>query len=298
MRHRRSLLSTVGAVAVLTTAGLDVTDARAQQPPPAKLRTYVSPLEYYSPAYAVPAAGAAYLFYPGDTVQFEVAVVNKDSIPVAIQLGADPSTHLSLGLRAPAGDSTPITRQAWTLALDHVRLRPREAAEVLVAAGSSVVLHPDAALILPIAFSDTATWPTGLAVVSADVSLTCEPKCAVVPHANLFHFEARTTLDRIDRMETQYRRALRGLFAPDLDDAERALQALDAEDGNTASGLSLHGRVAERRGDRRAALNYYRAAEAALLSRRNGPDTKNMGTSFDDFLHNIRSSIRRLENVK
>ena len=80
--------------------------------------------------------------------------------------------------------------------------------------------------------------------------------------------------------------------------AELALQALDAEDGNTAMGLYLHARVAERRGQRIAAQKYYRNAEAVLLTRSDAPDVRKMGTGVDEFLHAIRYSIRRLEAAR
>jgi hypothetical protein len=254
-------------------------------------------LDYLAAVYAVPAAGADYLFYPEETVQFEALLLNKGSVPVTIRMSADPSTHISLSTRSALSDSTPLTRQAWTVASDQIRIRPRDSTEVLVGAGSSVVLHPDAALIIPITINDAAKWPIGSVIVAADWSLECEPACAVVPHSNVFRFEVRTTLDRIDRMESGYRRALRAFLAADWDGAEHALRLLDAEDSNTATGLNLHALVAERRGHRVAAHEYYRSAEAAL-SRSDAPDVKNMGSSFDEFLNTIRSSIRRLENVR
>lgn len=99
-------------------------------------------------------------------------------------------------------------------------------------------------------------------------------------------------------MERGYRRGLQAFLAQDWDGAELALQALDAEDGNTATGLYLHARVAERRGQRIAAQKYYRNAEAALLTRSDAPDVKTMGTGVGEFLHVIRSSIRRLEAAR
>ena len=183
--------------------------------PPVELRTYYSPLDYLAPAYAVPVAGAAYLFYPEDVVQFEVLLLNRGSVPAAILMSADPSAHISLSIRLALGDANPLPRQAWTVASDQIRIRRSDASEVLAAAGSSVVLHPGAALIFPIAFNDSASWPGGLVTVVADVSVACDPACAVVPFSNLLRFEARTTLNRIDRMEQGYRRALRAFLAKD-----------------------------------------------------------------------------------
>lgn len=288
----------LATVALVTAAlGLGTTDARAQQPP-VKLRTYYSPLHYLADVYAAPAAGAAYLFYPDELVQFEALVINKGTVPLAIRTSADLATHLSFGSRGSVGEPIQLPRDAWTLAADDVRIRPPEAADVPVAAGSSVVLHPDAALIFPIAFKPGITWPSGVVSVVIDFSFRCEPECTVVPFSNLFRFEMRTTLEPLDRMETAYRRALRAFFDKDWDAAERALQTLYAEAGRTPTGLHLHGRVAEARGDSIAALRHYRAAEAGLLAG-DAPDVKKRSTSFlDDFLHTIRSSIRRLAAAK
>ena len=45
--------------------------------PVAKLRTYVSPVDYLAPVYANPLPGATYLFYPGERVRVDVQVVNR-----------------------------------------------------------------------------------------------------------------------------------------------------------------------------------------------------------------------------
>jgi hypothetical protein len=263
-----------------------------------QLHTYYSPLNYLATAYAMPAAGAPYVFYPDDVVQFEAKLINKGTVPVSIQMRADPSTQISLSTRTRLGESTPLPRDTWTVASDEIRIQPSDATEVLVAAESSVVLHPGAALTFPLAFAPAATWPSGLVTVAIDFSLECQPVCTVVPFSNLFRFEVRTTLDRVDRMETEYRRALRAFFDRNWDAAERALQALYREGGATPTGLHLNGRIAEARGERTVALRHYRSAEASILAG-GAPDVKNRSTSFiDDILHTVRSSIRRLEAVK
>ena len=112
-----------------------------------QLHTYYSPLQYLATVYAVPAAGAPYVFYPEDVVQFEAKLINRGSVPVSIRMRADPSTQISLSTRTPLRESAQLPRDTWTVASDEFRIQPRDAPEVLVAADSSVVLHPDAALI-------------------------------------------------------------------------------------------------------------------------------------------------------
>lgn len=273
-------------------------DLLAQQPLPAvKLRTYIGPADYLAAVYAEPAAGANYLFYEEDPAGFEVGLVNKSSDPVSVRLDSQPSTHVALRIANPLGGSQAVARESWTMSSAGIRMHDDRGPDIPVAAGS-VVLQPDASLVFPIDFTRSAEWPRGAVALTADISLGCEPACAVEPFSNVFRFEIRATLERIDRIEQAYRRALRALLLKDLDAAEGALQALEAEHSNSLMALFLHARVAHQRGNRISALTYYRAAEATLLARSDALAMKRMGTGLDDFLHTIRTSIRWLETAK
>ena len=270
----------------------------AQAPVPSvNLRTFIRPADYLATVYADPQPGAGYLFYPEDRVKIEILLSNASSVPVSIQVNSDPSTHIAFRAEDGPDRSTYVQRERWSVSGD-LHTYGDGVAQVDVAPGTSFVLQPHANLVIPIDLGQAANWPSGVVVLLADVSLECRPTCRIVPHSNAFRFEVRTTFDRIDRMERAYRRALRSLFADDLDGTERALARIDAEYSNSVMSLYMRATVAERRGNRMNALRFYRAVEAALLSRSDAIAVRKLGVEIDEFLHAIRVSIQRLEAAR
>jgi hypothetical protein len=248
--------------------------------------------------YAEPAAGANYLFYPEDPASFELALVNGSSTPVSIRLGSEPVTHLTLRLPDSHGGSHAVGRQSWSLSSAGVRIRDHRAPDIPVSAGSAIVLQPDASLVFSVDLEPSAEWPRGVSELTADISIPCEPTCAVKPHANVFRFELRTKLERIDRIEQAYRRALRAFLVKDWDAAERALKALQAEHNDSLMAQYLYGRVAQDRGNTVRAVAYYRAAEATLRARSDVLMPGMSSSAFDDLLGGIQAAIRSLQTRK
>lgn len=270
----------------------------AQAPvPPVNLRTFIRPADYLATVYTDPQPDYAYLFYPEDRVTVEILLSSASSVPVSIQLNSDPATHIAFRAEEGPDRSTYIQRERWSVSAD-LHTYGDGVAQVDVAPGTSFVLQPHANLVFPIDLGQAANWPSGVVVLRADVSLECRPTCGIVPYSNEFRFEVRTAFDRMDRMERAYRRALRSLFANDLDGAERALARIDAEYNNSVMSLYTHATVAERRGNRMNALRFYRAVEAALLSRSDAIAVRKMGVEMDESLYAVRVSIQRLEAAR
>lgn len=263
--------------------------------PVAKLRTYVSPVDYLAPEYAAPLPGAAYLYYPGERIRVDVQAVNRSNVPVRIALPTDLSRVLTLEFGAENTSPNRLAQGEWTV-LSNLRVRQTGVPEMMVPAGSSLVLQPEATLVIPIEFDGSVRWPAGAVNVTMNVSLPCQAACAVVAHSNVFRFELRQTLQQADRMERHYRRALTAFMNSDLDAASQALRDLDGEKPGTVMALYLHALVAEKAGHGDEALRLFRQAEAALLVASPANGQQQIGqTRRDDLLSAVRAMIGRLE---
>ena len=263
--------------------------------PVAKLRTYVSPVDYLAPEYVDPLPGATYLFYPGDRVRVDVEVVNTSTVPVSIALPTDLSRVLTLDLAAEKTSPARLAHGEWTVPAN-LRVRENGAPETIVPEGSSLVLQPEAGLVIPVEFDASVKWPAGVVNMTVGVSLPCQSACAVVAHNNVFRFEVRQTLQQADRIERHYRRALRAALNNDLDAASQALRDLDGESAGTVMALYLHGVVAEKAGHGDEALRFFRQAEAALMVDSPTNGEQQIGkTRRDDLLSTVRATIGRLE---
>jgi hypothetical protein len=266
--------------------------------PVAKLRTYVSPVDYLAPEYAEPLVGATYLFYPGERLRADVEVVNTSNAPVGIALPMDLSRVVTMDLATEKTTPVRLAHGEWTVR-PGVSVLQDGAPETMVPDGSMVVLQPQARLAIPIEFSQSVRWPAGVLSVTMNVSLPCQSACSVVPHSNVFRFEVRQTLQQSDRMEHHYRRALTAVMGNDLEKASQALRDLDGESRGTVMALYLHGQMAERAANRGEALRFLRQAEAALTAEFVTNGQRQVGqTRRDDLLGTVRAMIGRLESVR
>src|SRR5215471_14134271 len=284
--------ATVVALALLTGTSVQA------QPSGVVLETYVSPVDYMHAVYASPAENADYLFFAGDPVSFDLSVHNSGNAPVSIRLNSDLWSQLALVGSSPFIKLKPLKREAAQVGSNARVREPGSGPDMPVTGDTGIILNPTASLVVPVSLRLGTEWRGGGIHVEADVSLTCTPSCVVKPHSNVFRLEVRDATSQADRMEIAYRRALRGMLAGDLGAAEQALKTLDSERVISPSALYLHGLVAERRGDRTAALTYYRAADAAMRSRSNPVELARMGSGFDDFLWVLQSKIAWLTQPK
>lgn len=231
-----------------------------------KLRVYVAPVEYYNNAFSEsPPPGYEYLFLTGERVSFDVVAVNTGPDPLLIRLERDAAIHLSLSRGLGEGPAEPLESRAWSVE-GQPRIQDPAIGEYDVSSNFPVEVAPRGSVKWRVVLSPATLAGAAFFKFRADVQLACEPACAVIPHSPVFRFEVRNTIGRLERLERQYRQAMRAFHRSDQSLVENHLQVLEREYPASFRAALLRGDAAARSGRHRDALAAYERAAEALRS--------------------------------